>query len=108
MAKRLMEMGFSFICANCTKMHTGIMRGEQHCGYALRGRVCGGPISGEAFQQYEGPLTKQTIAEVCFRCGADATELIEVKGKGFVGACEQHIGMLKTMKPVVPRAGKTA
>lgn len=108
LSDRLREIGFSFICANCTKLHIGIKRGEKHCGHALRGRSCGGPIVELAFPEYEGPLTRQTIADICFRCGKESTRLIEVKGKGFVGACTEHIDMINKMIQVIPTKGKTA
>lgn len=106
--KKLMSMGFSFICANCVKLHVGLSRGEEHCSYALRGRHCGGPIVGLTFPEYEGPLTRPRIASVCFRCGDDSTKLVEVKGKGFVGACDKHIKMIDMMKPVELPKGRVA
>lgn len=96
-SEQLMNMGFAFVCAHCTKLHRGLEKGVKHCGYELKGRDCGGPMARPSmtFPHYEGPLTRQTIADVCFRCGKDSEHLIEIKGKGFVGACEEHVEMVK-------------
>lgn len=115
-SKRLVEMGFSFICAHCLKLHRGLGNGVKHCGYELKGLDCGGPMArpAMAFPQYEGPLTKQTIADICFRCGEPSENLIQVKkGKGFVGACKEHVEMVKpnsskAMVEVEVPKGKTA
>lgn len=108
-AEQLAKVGFSFICANCTKLHRALEKGAKHCGNELKGRDCGGPIArpAMAFPQYEGPLTRQTIADICFRCGEPSENLIQVQsGKGFVGACKEHVEMVrpnssKAMIPVV-------
>lgn len=111
---QLIKIGFSFICAHCTKLHRGLEKGVKHCGYELKGRDCGGPMArpAMAFPQYEGPLTKQTIADVCFRCGGLSENLVQVQGgKGFVGACKEHVEMVrpnssKAMVPVDVSEGK--
>lgn len=114
-ATQLMSMGFGFVCAHCTKLHRAFEKGVNHCGYELKGRDCGGPIArpARAFPEYEGPLTKQSIADLCFRCGKDAEHMIEVKAGGYVGACKEHVEMVrpnssKAMVPVEMAKGKTA
>lgn len=115
-AEQLMEMGFGFICANCSKLHRGVAKRVNHCGYELKGKDCGGPMGrpSRAFPEYEGPLTKQTIADVCFVCGKESENLIQVpNGQGFVGACGKHVEMVrpnssKAMVPVEAPKGKTA
>jgi hypothetical protein len=106
-SKDLMSRGFSFVCSHCVKLHAGLNRGETHCGFALKGRDCGGPISGLCFPEYEGILSRATIAKSCFRCGKEATRLVSVKG-GFVGACDEHVRMIDTMAPMIPFRGKIA
>lgn len=57
---------------------------------------CAGPISGMAFPLYEGPLTKATKAAVCYRCGAEAQHVIQVKSGEMIGACDDHLEHLRT------------
>jgi len=116
LSKKLLSMGFSFICAHCEKLHRGVSKGVNHCGYELKGRDCGGPMAKPrmAFPQYEGPLTRQTIADICFRCGAPSENLIQIPSTNtFVGACAKHVEMVrpnssKAMIPVEVPKGKTA
>jgi hypothetical protein len=105
--ERLLQMGYAFVCAHCAKLHRPAARGLRSCEAAMGTSECGGPLSGRAFPEYEGPLTRQSIADLCFRCGERSENLVQVGGAGFVGACKEHVEMLrpqsgKAMVPVKP------
>lgn len=95
LARKLMERGYAFVCAHCAKLHRQAARGLAMCEMALSARECGGPMVGKAFPEYEGPLTRDTIADLCFRCGKPSENLVQVGGTGFVGACKEHVEMLR-------------
>ncbi|MCZ2111529.1 MAG: hypothetical protein LC118_18525 [Dehalococcoidia bacterium] len=47
------------------------------------------------FPEYEGPLTRDMIAKLCFRCGQPASKIVEGnKGPGLVGVCKKHLPVL--------------
>ena len=106
--EKLMAMGYAFVCAHCIKLHKSMRSGMHGCGAMLNGKDCGGPIVGMVFPEYKGPLTRDTIANRCFRCGELSENLIDVKNKGCVGACNKHVGMVRSMKPVTVTEKKSA
>lgn len=93
--KELMGDGFGFTCAACKKLHEGLMRGAEICSAGLAGQECGGPLIGMSFPQYEGPLSKESIAKLCFMCGADANKILQAEDGGYVGVCNTHLEHVK-------------
>ena len=83
----LMSMGFAFPCSFCTRMFLPPGRKVPMCSM----KSCGGPFVGRSFPDYQGPLTRTTIATKCFRCGDDAHEAIVAKDEGYVGVCKKHL-----------------
>lgn len=95
LAKKLMQMGYAFVCSHCAKLQRPAAKGIRACEAANSIKECGGPLSGKAFPEYEGPLTRDAIADLCFRCGKQSSNLVQVGGTGFVGACKEHVEMLR-------------
>jgi len=96
--ERFMKQGYSFVCSCCERMApTG--ENSASCRDALGDGECGGPLSGMSFPSYRGPLSRQSIASLCFRCGKDSTNLVEAKDGGMVGACDEHVEMLRPKSP---------
>ena len=85
--KWLMSLGFAFPCSFCTRMFKPPNREAPRCSM----QTCGGPFAGRSFPDYQGPLTRTTIATNCFRCGEAASEAIVAKDGGYVGVCEKHL-----------------
>jgi len=105
--EQFMSMKFAFVCAHCVKLYRGFQKGVNHCGYELHGKDCGGPMGNPrmAFPQYEGVLTRQTIADKCFLCGKPSEKLIHLpENGGFLGACKEHVEMVRpnSSKAMVP------
>lgn len=103
----LMRLGFAFVCACCTKLPSGIAAGKNGCDLAGTTN-CGGPLLGKSFPMYSGPLTRQTRASLCFRCGEAGKMLLRTRDGGYVAVCEQHLRMFPEIKKdenVVERQG---
>lgn len=91
-----MGEGYAFPCACCKKLWRNRAKGIDGCEAAQLGERCGGPLVGMSFPLYEGPLTPQTIATTCMRCGDPADEAVDswdTPGR-FVGVCKKHAPML--------------
>lgn len=87
--------GYAFPCATCVKLYWAKERGLDECRAGYEGKVCGGPLVGLGFPEYEGPLTRQAIATHCFRCGQRASKVVEGnRGPGYVGVCKRHLPVL--------------
>lgn len=87
--------GYAFPCAMCVKLHWGLDRGLDQCRAAFEKKACAGPLGGMGFPEYEGPLTRDMIAKLCFRCGQPASKIVEGnKGPGLVGVCKKHLPVL--------------
>lgn len=67
-AQLAMKSNFAFPCAMCHKLHRNIDRGYAVCEEKQQG-LCSGPLDGQSFPLYEGPLDSESIASHCFRCG---------------------------------------
>lgn len=94
-AQEALAKGYAFPCAMCVKLHWSIDRGLTQCRAAVDQKECGGPLAGLAFPEYEGPLTREMIAKLCFRCGKPASKLVEGnRGPGYVGVCKRHLPVL--------------
>lgn len=46
---------------------------------------------GMSFPKYEGILSRNNIANFCFRCGGAASKMVRPIDGGFVGVCDKHI-----------------
>lgn len=87
--------GYAFPCAMCTHLHWSRDRGLASCRAGIEGKECGGPLAGLGFPHYEGPLTRDMIAKLCFRCGDRASKIVEGnRGPGLVGVCKRHLPVL--------------
>jgi len=87
--------GYAFPCAMCVHLHWARDRGLDQCRVGYEGKECGGPLSGLGFPEYQGPLTRELIAKLCFRCGQPASKVVEGnKGPGLVGVCKRHLPVL--------------
>lgn len=87
--------GYAFPCSMCVKLHWGRDRNLPHCRAAHENKECGGPLAGLGFPEYEGPLSRDAIAKLCFRCGKPASKIVEGnRGPGLVGVCKRHLPVL--------------
>lgn len=104
--KALMGMGFGFVCACCDRLQEGLEAGSFGCTATRDHLDCGGPLVGMSFPAYKGPLTIQTIATRCFRCGEDFHATMEVRNGGYVGVCKAHVNMTipTCSQAMVPKA----
>jgi hypothetical protein len=100
-ARALME-GYAFPCACCRKLWRARDRGSDVCEAGLTNQACGGPVIGLAFPLYEGPLTPQALATLCFRCGKPASKFIETQSSPgrYLGLCKRHEPLLNRIVPV--------
>lgn len=90
--------GLSPICAHCDHYWEGRSRGlpGDTC-TATDG--CAGPLRGDCFHEYKGPLTDFT--RLCFVCGKPPQHGLRVKVSGTpllraIGICDAHIGMVRS------------
>lgn len=103
--RKLVESGYSYVCASCYRLHDGLVRNLGRC---TAPGECAGPISGMDYPLYVGPLSSSEIASRCFRCGAPSVSVVLRGVRGGVGVCGQHVAMLRSMVAVdalVRRAG---
>jgi len=78
-ADRLRE-GFVFTCATCNRLRQAIAHGSRDCAIVLNGKACGGPVSGQAYPEYKGPLEGHQ-EKVCFLTGSmDTVAAVQVNG----------------------------
>lgn len=92
-----MADGLSAVCSTCSKYWRARDVGvEGH--QCLSTDSCGGPLAGDDFHEYEGPLTD--LKQWCFVCGEKSKFGILVKGKNrLLGACEGHVGIVEKLRP---------
>jgi hypothetical protein len=91
------ESGLSIICATCDRYWGARDRGVPGDA-CLSERPCGGPLAGDTFHNYRGPMTQ--FDEFCFRCGDRATKVLRVKGHVRpIGCCDTHESMMRKVKP---------
>lgn len=90
-----MREGYSFPCSMCENLHVAKDRGLDQCMAGILGKECGGPLAGLGFPEYTGVLSRESIAKLCFRCGAPASKIVEGnQGPGLVGVCKRHLPVL--------------
>jgi hypothetical protein len=85
--------GLFEVCRMCVRMAEQFGQGSENC--AL---MCGGPSKGMAYPLYSGPLTAGWIADHCVVCGELAERKLDVEGRGTVGTCLKHLGVLVPAK----------
>ena len=90
------------ICRLCTKMAEQVDRGLDSCRLD-----CGGPRKGKAYPLYAGPLSESWRRSHCVVCGEPAQRRLEVHGKGEVGACLLHLGLLLPPDALVAEAAES-
>ncbi len=90
--------GLSMICATCPKYWDGRDRnlpGDQ----CTSKTNCGGPLSGDTFHDYSGPITDFT--RWCFVCADKAFFGIRVRSHArVVGVCKEHVKLMAELRPV--------
>lgn len=90
--------GLSPVCATCTKFWDARERNVPD-GKCLAVDGCGGPLSGDDFHEYDGPITDFT--RWCFMCGADSKFAIQADGRvRQIGICENHVRTLAELRPM--------
>lgn len=91
---QVMQSGTGFTCAHCTKFWWGVDRRLTQCKAGHERRECAGPLAGQAFPEYDGPLAGH-LARFCFVCGSEPIG-VAVVPQGRVGVCEKHMEWLET------------
>lgn len=89
MVQEALSNKVSFVCATCRKFWKGAERGEQ-CEAFKEGKPCGGPIVGLDFPEYDGMMTRSSLAGHCFVCGNESDGVMERSGGKLVGFCKRH------------------
>src|SRR6267154_2337600 len=80
------------VCTLCDWFWAADEKGLSSCG-----QRCGGPISGGAFDKYQGPVTD--FSTFCFVCLGPATHAVRAKDNPRVlGCCKQHIEIISKFK----------
>lgn len=88
--------GLCVVCATCENHWNAVDNGSLSCG-----RKCGGPMAGDVFHDYKGPMTDEAIAAFCFVCGNRSEYGIRVNDKRRVlGCCSVHVDLVKNLRPV--------
>ncbi len=89
--------GLSIVCATCERYWGARDRGIEG-DTCLSDRPCGGPLAGDTFHNYRGPMTQ--FDQFCFVCGDTATKVLRVKGHVRpIGCCDKHEGLVRRLKP---------
>jgi hypothetical protein len=97
--RKAMESGLAMVCATCVKYWRG-QDSPLALGKCTARGTCGSPIGGDAFSEYEGPLTKDKFLEWCFVCAAESDYAVRVRGKErLVGICKAHVHLLHELVP---------
>ena len=91
---KVMQQGVGFTCAHCVKLWWSVDRGLSECKSSHEGGECAGPLAGQAFPHYEGPLAGN-LDRFCFVCGSEPS-CVAVVPQGRVGVCKVHIEWLGT------------
>ncbi len=89
--------GLSIVCATCERYWGARDRGVPG-DTCLSDRPCGGPLAGDTFHNYRGPMTQ--FDQFCFACGNGATRVLRVKGHVRpIGCCDEHEKLVRKLKP---------
>lgn len=91
--------GTAFICATCPRFWEGLAK-EATC-TATDG--CGGPLKGDTFHEYAGPITDHT--RWCFVCGKGGKHAVRVgRSLRVLAVCQTHLGMVESWKAEAPQS----
>jgi hypothetical protein len=95
----LVRAGYSIVCATCDHMQRAHARGLDSCH-----QPCGGPLSGQSFPAYVGPITD--FQRWCFVCGETSKYGVTVPGGSTAfGVCASHLDTLRAVRATkVPQA----
>jgi hypothetical protein len=88
------HLRLAYICRMCEHMGAADDKGLDDCGK----ENCGGPLVGRNFPDYKGPLS-QILRDMCFCCGAESEQLLEVDGKEALGVCHRCVKNLLDKEP---------
>lgn len=92
------QRGVSTVCATCTKYWGARERGLEG-DKCLSSDNCGGPIAGDDFHEYSGPISD--LSRWCFVCGELATHGVQVNGRPRrIGVCANHVRLFVELRPV--------
>lgn len=83
------------ICASCSHFWEARQKGAPTCG-----QECSGPINGNDFPMYKGPMT--TFETHCFACFRKADFAVRNPGKKIIGVCKEHLGHLDRLVSNAP------
>lgn len=90
--------GVSIVCATCKHYWAARDRGVPG-NTCLSQENCGGPLSGDIFHSYDGPLTD--FSRWCFVCGSEAKFGIQVRSHPrIIGVCAEDVKMLADVRPI--------
>jgi hypothetical protein len=94
--------GLSIVCATCEK-YWGARDKEVPDDKCLAVDNCGSPIAGDVFHEYRGPMVR--FDQFCFVCGSQAAHAVRVDNSvRVIGVCNEHVELIKTLKPEGKRA----
>ena len=94
--------GASVVCATCHHYWDAREKGVPGTGCTSRSG-CGSPMAGDTFYDYDGPLTREHLAEHCFVCNHPGEYALVVVGRSHrVGVCELHLDLVVSREPLGP------
>lgn len=71
-----------WLCRMCERMAEAHALGQESCGIPN----CGGPLSGNSFPKYSGPLSS-VICSYCYSCGVPSQAIMSLDRGGKLGVC---------------------
>lgn len=86
--------GLPITCATCKHMWAdqGL---KENCG---KQATCGGPTSGRAFPDYDGPISRANFASCCLLCFRPEPTFLVVVGETKFGLCDEHYHVFDHVK----------
>jgi predicted DNA-binding antitoxin AbrB/MazE fold protein len=92
------QSGVSVVCATCKYYWEGREKGLEGAQCTVD-KPCGSPLVGMDFPFYCGPI--DDFGRWCFVCGSAPLYFLSVPhSERVIGICEQHLEMLKSLRPV--------
>ena len=94
------EAGFSFVCAMCAHLHAGRKQSASWAHTKCTGDGCVGPLGGQSYPKYEGPI-KYALSSFCCFCGEpNPGHLISSNKPGndksrMLGVCDKHLKLVQ-------------
>ena len=95
-----MQAGFSFVCSMCAHLHAGRTPLAEWAGTKCTGDGCSGPIGGQTYPKYEGPI-KYALSSFCCFCGEpNPTHMASSSLPGndttrMIGVCDKHLHLVQ-------------